>query len=254
MAFLYDPFAPTKPEGAFEGYFGLSGVVSTEDKCGPWPPKIPYDIYDLDPKFRPVVRRLLQRMKELGLDKYFYPVSGLRSLNRQCRARCEGGSSIKDPSRGAHTAGFAVDFHARRGAIFKHAYDTGLDTYSHTKYENPAATSWWLTFGSLIKNEFPELEWGGDWKGRYRERGFSDGDIKLGWDPYHVELKDYRKHLPERGYWKCDGGKAVKIEDPAEKAKAAAERIAEEEPSKLMLPLAGLSALLLGAWYIKRRK
>lgn len=249
MSYLFDPFAPSRPEGALEGYRGLSGATSTSSGCGPWPPSIAYNVSDLHPAFRPTLERLLQRMKDKGLDQFFYPVTGKRSLERQCRAICEGGSELKDPSRGAHTAGLAVDFHARTGPFFRHKYDVGLDRDTHTIVEYPPAHDLWQAFGKLLKEEFPELTWGGDWKARYRAKGFANDQIHLGFDPYHVQLKNYTRYLPDIGYWKCVGGRPVQRTDTAQ---AAVERAIEEEPGKTV----GVPALLLGGavafWLLTR--
>ena len=247
MGYLFDPFAPERPEGSFEG---LGGAVSTDSKCGPWPAKIPYASSDLHPAFRPVLQRLLNRMQELGLDQFFYIVTGKRSLDRQCRAICEGGSELSDPSRGAHTAGLAVDFHAK-GPLFRHKYDTGLDSKTHTIMQNHAAAEMWKALGNVIHSEFPELVWGGDWKARYRKQGFTNDQIHLGFDPYHVELKGYRSHLPERGYWTCDGGKAVQKTGTTAIAQAAVQRAVEEQPGKVAVVPALLAGLGI-AWIVSR--
>jgi len=250
MSYLFDPFAPARPEAVFEGF---AGAVSTDSKCGKWPPKTPFARGDLHPAFKPVYDRLLARLQETGLAQHLVPTIGKRSLDRQCRAICEGGSELSDPSRGAHTAGLAVDFLAKKGdPLFRHQWDVGLDKATHTKVENGGALAIWQAFGNLIKTEFPELTWGGDWKSRYRKKGYSNDEILVGFDPYHVELKGYRKYLPERGYWKCEGGKAVQRSDTTA---AAVERALDEEPEKAL----GLPALLLlGAsaiyWLFFRKK
>lgn len=256
MGYLFDPLAPVHPEGAFEG-LGAAQVVS--ERCGPWPAKIPYSFDDLHPAFRPVLAQLLEEMDKAGLSQHFRIVTGKRSLDRQCRAICEGGSELSDPSRGAHTAGLAVDFHAKPGAVFRNAYDVGLDKDTHTEITNPAAYALWSALGSLIKSKFgSQLTWGGDWKNRYVAKAktklgpsYSKSKILIGFDPYHVELKGYTKYLPERGYWRCEGGRAVERSDTA---RAAVERAVEEEPGKAV----GLPMMLIGAgavyWLFIRKK
>lgn len=227
------------------GLGGL-GALGSAKNCGPWPAKIPFNKNDLHPAMRPVFDRLMQRLNETGLSAHFYPSHGKRTLGFQCRAICEGGSELTDPSRGAHTAALAVDFHAK-GPLFRDKWDPGVDTKTHTIIERPAALAMWKAFGNLIRTEFPELTWGGDWKGRYRRLGYTNDQIHVGFDPYHVELKNYRSYLPDSGYWKCEGGKAVKRTDTAA---AAAERALEEQKKTLL----GVGLMAAAGYFLWKKK
>src|SRR3990167_1266831 len=110
-AFRFDPLAPSDPRGALEGLGcvecagSLSGVTSAPQ----WPPLIPPLAQNAHPKFRDSLNRLIKRVNELGLPLVLGELN--RSMERQCFAITEGGSDLKDPSRSAHTAALAADFH-----------------------------------------------------------------------------------------------------------------------------------------------
>jgi hypothetical protein len=191
-------------------------------------------------------------MKDTGVWNVIQPraYGGLRTFDFQCRAVCEGGSEISNPAGGAHPAGLAVDF-AYKGPNAQGGYNVGLDAKTHTQVTDGAAYAAWVSFGSLIHSEFPELTWGGDWKGRYRKLGYSDGKILLGFDPYHVELKSYRSHLPDKGTWKCVNGKAVQVTGAAEKAELTVKRHPVRSTAAVgLIAVAGVYA----AWRLARRK
>lgn len=188
------------------------------------PPSLSYSLASLDPRFRAAIEPFLVDLHGMGLSNYFKPQIGLRSLDKQCWAKCEGGSFIKDPSRGSHPNGFAIDFHATgpmASSVFKSKWTTGLDSKTHTQVLVPAALELWKAFGAVVA-QHPLLEWGGNWKKPYTDKGYSRDQVLLGFDPYHVQLKGYAKYVTGPRY-KCEGSKAV----PLNKAEAAAAAVEE---------------------------
>jgi len=211
--------------------------VAQPSSCGPynWSPSKSMDT--LDPRFRRPLERLLSRMASSGLP---FRVRGTRrTMDEQCYAKCRGWSQISDPSRGAHTAGFGADL----SPADPRAKGTGLSPDGKT-VTNTVAYTHYAALGSVIAAEFPELRWGGTFGSRGRI---------YGWDPGHVELRGYTRLLPDRGYWRCEGGRAVEITDTAEKAKAAVERAVDEGDARG----GGVLFLVLGAaglWFLTRKR
>jgi len=222
--------------------------------CGPAPAALPYSLASLHPKMRAALEPFLTDLYGAGLTNYFKPAIGKRSLDKQCWARCAGGSFIKDPSRGAHPNGLAVDFHATgpmASGIFKNAgtyskWATGLDQKTHTQVTNGAALELWKAFGEVVKKH-PKLEWGGLWKKPYTSQGFSRDQVLLGFDPYHVQLRDYLKYVTGPRY-KCVGGKAV----PLKPAEAAAAAVQESVGSQPWLWAAGLGLGAFALWRARK--
>lgn len=192
--------------------------LAAASSCGPVPAKTPVRFSDMHPTFRSEINRLLNRLKETGLPFAIRTVG--RSYDMQCWAMCSGGSELSDPTDSAHVAVdedgnlcvFAVDFKITHPAASS-GWDVGLDKETHTNIVNQPVYALWSAFGSLLKAEFPKLEWGGDWKKRYvsaaLKAGRSKSDIKLGFDPYHVQLKNYRAMRGPQPYVRCEGGRAV---------------------------------------------
>lgn len=231
-----------RPAVPLEGFGALpSNNLGPDGKCKFWPPATPYDFEDMHPAFRPVLARLVNRINELGLP--FEVNRGRRTLDRQCCSIAAGGSQLKYPGSSAHIWGLAVDFKGK-GSRFGSPLSLGLSKDRRT-ITNSYRFGMWTALGALIKDEFPELEWGGDW-------GKESGQY-LGWDPYHVELKAYRQYRPASFKdWKCVDGRAVKITDPLEKAKAAAEIAASEQPALFSLPVLAVGGVL--AYYLLRKR
>ena len=147
------------------------------------PPKLPCDLSKLNPHFEPIARRLIARIKETGLPLVAHDCR--RTPERQLWAKKIGGSKV-GPDEGAHVHGFAIDFRLTPEYVAKHNLrwdgDHGLNYTgdTRTKIVKPAAYGIWAAFGSLIKEEFPELRWGGNFG--------KTGNKIFGWDVYHVEL------------------------------------------------------------------
>lgn len=224
----------------------LEGLGSTS-KCGPLPPRKSPRLADANPEFRREIERLQSRLKQLGLPFAIRTVH--RSWDSQCWAICAGGSELKNPTDGAHTKvtkdgrpdAFAVDFKIVHPAASS-GWDVGLDKETHTKITNSTTFALWSAFGNVIRQEFPKLTWGGDWKSRYvgpaAKIGKSRRDILIGFDPYHVELKNYRSKADPQPYVRCVGPKAVPAPSATQQGAAA-----------------GIALLLaVGGWfYLKNR-
>lgn len=231
----------------------VGGLGATS--CGSPPAALPYSFGSLHAQFKLALEPFLVDLHGTGLSNYFKPAIGMRSLDKQCWAKCAGGSFIQDPSRGAHPNGLAVDFHATgpmAPTVFKAAngryskWTTGLDQASHTQVFNGAALELWKAFGEVVARH-PKLHWGGLWKKVYTDKGFSPSEVLLGFDPYHVQLKGFAKYVTGPRY-KCVGAKAVPL-NKAEEA-AAAKKAAFSNPWFWAGAL-GAGGLLL--WHVKKK-
>lgn len=133
----------------------------------------------------------------------FVIFEGLRTQERQehlWRKGRRADGSVEDPSkvvtnargtppRSAHIAGLATDwildlgsdYWGRMGCEPSGAWDTGV---KHGNVLRDGVLGAWMAFGRCAVSV--GLEWGGYWKRKGRERD------PLGWDPYHVEVRNWR--------------------------------------------------------------
>jgi len=233
------------------------------------PPTIPPNVNNAHPKFRPVLTRLIARVNATLPLKM---TQLCRSKEFQCWALFNDGSQIEDPSKGAHVsclaADFTLDLTPPRHPDLTRAtsiWDVGIANWGvpgtvRSVVERPEVLEVWYRFGDLIKNEFPELEWGGNWHGKKGQYP------KLGWDPYHVQLKGYTAHVNKDETWKCDptiGPYQVDPnKDPATAAALRANFLVEEVQDRpfefagygLGTILAGVAVVGGAWWFIKKRR
>lgn len=139
------------------------------------------DLAKLHPVFLSSALRLLARIDELGLPLRVWET--YRTVERQEQLYLDGKSKIR--RKGSHTVGCAFDLVLREHPV--NLWTNGVDE-SRTTVDEPATYEVWRRLGQLIHDEFPELEWGGDW----RETG-----QLLGWDPYHVQLAAWEQYDPD---------------------------------------------------------
>ena len=225
----------------------LGAVSPKPRKCAKdeWPPT-DTSMAGLYPPFRKEVEKLLARLRSIKMP--FAIRATTRSYDWQCCAIDEGGSALTDPSRSAHTIGMAIDIYP----INAGKWEVGLNK-PHTQVTNPAIATEFTVLGSLIQSEFPKLYWGGNFKGKLVKKfGVKRSDILFGWDPWHVEWKDYKKHFPPKSeVWTCKpGGKAVRVTDKAVIAQKVVERTVDEDKGTLTtVAVAGVIG-----WYLWSRR
>jgi hypothetical protein len=254
----------------------MSYLHGAAPRAAPIP--LPVEFAKAHPAFKDSLNRLVARVQALDLPLVVKQLC--REPDTQCYYSMEGGSKISNPFFGAHVHCMAADFRldtsksghhwlvdARRNSKGKiDEYDTGVDKDSKGVKSIIARNkvyTLWQTFGSIVKNEFPELTWGGGWT--------DSKNPHLGWDPYHVELKGYTKRIPEpyrsQETWACDPKtwRAYKVDpsqDPSTALAVKADTLATEakdRPFEFAGYGVGTLALVGGAlggayWFWKRRR
>jgi len=143
------------------------------------------DLSKLSPTFSPIWEKVAETIEENGLPLVIFET--YRSSERQTYLFEEGRSKLKGKS-GAHCHGMAVDlildtenFSDLSGFS---PWETGVKS---GRVVFPDVLAVWLWLGRELKMKHPEIRWGGDWR-----RG---KQVALGWDPYHIELRNWKDHL-----------------------------------------------------------
>lgn len=172
-------------------------------------PKIPAvvaDVERLNEPFKAKAKKLLAAIDAAGLPMRVFET--VRPLERQRWLFDKGYSKAAGPN-GPHPWGLAIDIildaKSKRWPAGVHVlavggggseWDTGYDPVAGGKVElrRPGVADVVRAFGALAVAE--GLTWGGTNAGAWASAA---GGAEFGWDPFHVQLADWRawtKHLP----------------------------------------------------------